>query len=280
MGKKRNEFYESGTSEKPAWKMPLIIAIIFSVMTVLDLLIRASDYLAFEALAASIAWIIFAVKKGSKETGSDTIGDWIRSNVESTRKAGPDSYANTRSHITPMSVTSSISPAPSPESYMENNTINIMDKASFSCDSSRVSFGDGRVVCHFLSGDAVIGYYEIDSVSADKTRVIVQAVYDKREIGNFEYVRDDWSCLIFLSNLGWYRVNNAYKKGTKPFTLLAAEMWIWKNSPYMTGIIEDMDTGEKIAEYKGDPIGAAAAFVCMYYEVSGCGKYHDFFWGA
>ncbi len=61
--------------------------------------------------------------------------------------------------------------------------------------------------------------------------------------------------------------------------MTAAEIFYNSDHKFDIQIIMDLQTSEVTAMYKGDPIGAAAAFVCMQHECSKCGKYHDFYCG-
>lgn len=58
--------------------------------------------------------------------------------------------------------------------------------------------------------------------------------------------------------------------------MIAAEIF-YNPDKFDVQIIIDNQSNEVVAMYKGDPIGAAAAFVCMQYECSRYGRCHDFY---
>ena len=65
--------------------------------------------------------------------------------------------------------------------------------------------------------------------------------------------------------------------GRKPLSMDVANIFYFPEQKSMQ-IILDNETNEVVAMYRGDPVGAAAAFICLQYECSSSGKCHDFFY--
>lgn len=151
------------------------------------------------------------------------------------------------------------------------NTIEMKDKSLFYSENmTKAKFEKGKVYCMAPNYNFYIGNYRIDG-----DRVYVDAK-DDREIGNIS-LNNEKPNLIFLSNLGWYKHMGLTDYSRKPLTLLVAE--IFNSNDNNVQIILDNKTNDVVAMYKGDSIGAAAAFVCMQYECSRSGKCHDFYYG-
>lgn len=116
------------------------------------------------------------------------------------------------------------------------------------------------------SDDFVIGRYEKTS---DKT----YDVYSDKNYLLGRITDNGSSGMIFLLRLGMLKKfeDLGFPKTTpKDLVYLCAESF--------PKIILDKETNNECAYYKGnDYIGAAAAFICMQYEVVSNTKYHNFF---
>lgn len=147
--------------------------------------------------------------------------------------------------------------------------IEMKDKSQFYLeDMTTVKFDDGKVYCVRNTETFYIGNYRIDG-----DHVFVGAK-DYREIGRVS-LNNGKPNLIWLSNLGWYQRSGLTYYNRKTLTLIVAEIYISDTNDIQ--IILDDQTNDVVAIYKGDPIGAAAAFICMQYECSCSGKCHDFY---
>lgn len=150
------------------------------------------------------------------------------------------------------------------------NTIEMKEKSLFYSENmTTAKFGNGKVYCISPNNNFHIGNYRIEG-----DHVYVGA-NDDREIGRVT-LDNGKPTLIFLSNVGWYKHIGLRYSDKKPLSLLAAEIF-YNPDQFDVQIIIDNQTNEVIALYKGDPIGAAAAFVCMQYECSRYGRYHEFY---
>lgn len=144
------------------------------------------------------------------------------------------------------------------------------------CTSDRLNkarFDNGTVYCISNYGsDFVIGYYEL---SPDGTSCTVQCEYDKGEIGRITPDNDSNSKFsIWLTRLGLEQryIHEGRRIPSSPYPSID-EVAI----AYSFGMIEDSKTHEKIAEFTGNCIEAAAAFVVLAYEVFSDTSYHEFY---
>ncbi len=153
-----------------------------------------------------------------------------------------------------------------------NSTQNILEmknKELFYSEMTSAKFENGKVYCLAPNNTFHIGNYRIEG-----DHVYVGA-NDDREIGSIALTNGIPS-LITLSNLGWYDHVGIKYDGKKPYSMIAAEIFYFPDK-FDSQIIIDNQSNEVVAIYKGDPIGAAAAFVCMQYECSRYGRCHDFY---
>lgn len=151
----------------------------------------------------------------------------------------------------------------------EENTIEIKDKSQFWLeDMTTAKFNNGKVYCVRNTDTYHIGNYRIDG---DHVHVSAK---DDREIGRVS-LNNGKPNLIWLSNVGWYERAGLKNYNIKPLTLIVAEIYILDTNDIQ--IILDDQTNDVVAIYKGDPVGAAAAFICLQYECSCSGKCHDFY---
>lgn len=151
-----------------------------------------------------------------------------------------------------------------------NNTLEIKDKTLFYSENmTKAKFENGKVYC--LAPDNIfhVGNYRIEG-----DHVYVGAK-DDREIGSVS-LSNGRPVLITLSNVGWYNTFGIEYDEKKPLFMIVAEIY-YNPDKFDVQIIIDNQTNEVVALYKGDPIGAAAAFVCMQYECSRYGRCHDFY---
>ena len=150
------------------------------------------------------------------------------------------------------------------------NIIEMKNKELFYSDNiTTAKFENGMVYCIAPNNPFHIGNYRIEG-----DHVYVGAE-DDREIGNVT-LNNGIPSLITLTNIGWYRSVGIPYDGRRPLSMVAAELFYFPGS-FDNQIIIDNQTSEVVATYKGDPIGAAAAFVCMQYECSRYGRCHDFY---
>ena len=126
-------------------------------------------------------------------------------------------------------------------------------------------YNDGKIYILYSSKPELMGYYNT------KNGQILVSYKDNREIGSVMMDNDGQPNLIYLSNFGWYEHMGLSYDRRKQLSFLAAEIFCGSN------IILDNETSEVVAEYNGDPIGAAAAFICVQYECASCGKYYKFY---
>lgn len=161
------------------------------------------------------------------------------------------------------------STTPSPQ--IEDNTIEFMDKNLFYNNTAIADYKDGNVYCKEGGNRYLIGHYKIE---VDK--VIVKAK-DGREIGVVA-LNNGIPNLIHLSNIGWYKHMGLSDYSQKPMSMLAAEIYFSEERRNQLQVILDISSSDTIAVYRGDPIGAASAFVCLLYECSQSGKYHQFYY--
>lgn len=139
------------------------------------------------------------------------------------------------------------------------------------------TFGNGEVYAVFRSGSALIGYYQ--KKSEDKILVTYK---DHYEIG-YIYLENEEPRDIWLSRMGILKrkqeqgFKNPFRDDKGSPCMLAAEMYSYPNEQYSFAPIQGENSREWIAKYTGDPIGAAAAFICMCYDVADSGECHDFF---
>ncbi len=138
---------------------------------------------------------------------------------------------------------------------------------------NKARFSNGTVYCISNFGsDFIIGYYEI---SPDGTSCTVQCEYDKGEIGRITPDNDSNSKFsIWLSRLGLERryIHEGRRVPESPYPSIDEVA-----NAYSFGSIEDSKTHETIAEFTGNCIEAAAAFVVLVYEVFSDTRYHDFY---
>lgn len=157
-----------------------------------------------------------------------------------------------------------------PKPVFPNNTLAMKDKSLFYSENmTSAKFGNGKVYCLAPNNTFHIGNYRIEG-----DHVYVGA-NDDREIGNIALTNGSPS-LIILSNIGWYKHVGIKYDEKKTFSMIAAEIF-YNPDKFDVQIIIDNQSNEVVAMYKGDPIGAAAAFVCMQYECSRYGRCHDFY---
>lgn len=246
---------------KPAWCIPLIIAIIFSILTVLDCIISSQKYLSFETKVAGVAWIVFVITlfveiigKGQRKKSDFKRNLYMKTDlVNKSNMIGVDTNI-VRGH------------------KMEENTIEIWDENAFSV-GRKASYENGQVFCHFYhTGPSLIGYYAIEEKRPD---VIVRNLRHN-VIGYINFYNGKPALLWFSKEeiARWRGIN----RGSGPLTMIAGEFYNFSKENG-TAYIQDHLTADVLAEYCGDPIGAGAAFICMYYEVSDSGEYHDFLRG-
>ena len=151
-----------------------------------------------------------------------------------------------------------------------NNTLEIQDKTLFYSENlTTARFENGKVYCLAPNNTFHIGNYRIEG-----DHVYVGA-NDDREIGRVS-LNNGSPSLICLSNVGWYNHVGVKYGGQKPLTMVAGEIY-YNPDKFDVQIIIDNQSNDVVAEYKGDPIGAAAAFICLLYECSNSGRYYDFF---
>lgn len=130
---------------------------------------------------------------------------------------------------------------------------------------------DGTVYCVANHGsDFVIGYYELNE---DKTACKVFCESDRREIGKVE--SDSPSNMAFAVTLNrlylWDRQREMGRRYNLP-SPISDEV-----GRAYSSFIEDVKTHQTIAEIEGSIIEAAAAFICLTYEVTTDTKYGQFF---
>lgn len=151
-----------------------------------------------------------------------------------------------------------------------NNTLEMKDKMLFYSENMTTArFENGKVYCLSPNNTFHIGNYRIEGDH------IYVGANDDREIGRVSLI-DGSPSLIFLSNLGWYNHVGIKYGGQKSLTMVAGEIF-YNPDKFDVQIIIDNQTNDVAALYKGDPIGAAAAFICMLYECSNSGKCYDFY---
>ena len=161
------------------------------------------------------------------------------------------------------------------ESFIPNSITCKVD-----CDEFVAVFEEGKV--YWLtnySPRSLIGYYTLEG-----SEWKVRCVLDKKEIASLK--EDGPSVYITLNRCGDLQ---RYKENLKQVysTEFATQCYneaakktnlCWRSLEVISGIIYDIDTGEVVATvYSKDNIGAAAAFVCLHYDVIMSGKYHEFF---
>lgn len=108
--------------------------------------------------------------------------------------------------------------------------------------------------------------------------------YEKNEEGKIIVWNDDHTCKIgeiheedreiWLTTLDSYikiKEIRPYVQMPSSFILPAAQ-WFGNN-------IADKDTRQTVASFQGDAVAAAAAFVCLTYEVLMYNKYYEYFHG-
>ncbi len=151
-----------------------------------------------------------------------------------------------------------------------DNTLEMQDKTLFYSENlTTARFKNGKVYCLDPNNTFHIGNYRIED-----DHVYVGA-NDDREIGRV-LLNNGIPSLIILSNAGWYKHVGVKYGGQKPLTMVVGEIFYNQNK-FDVQIIIDNQTNDVVALYKGDPIGAAAAFICLLYECSNSGRCFDFY---
>ena len=138
---------------------------------------------------------------------------------------------------------------------------NISDQ---SLSSARIE--NGIVFCRGYKDDFKIGSYETEA-NGDIT------VWDDEhnlKIGKI-YAGDN---TIYLTNSDLY----CHIKSFRPFAPAPAS-FVCEAAKWYGNSILDVQNGNVVANFQGDPIAAAAAFVCLTYEVLMYNKYYEFFHG-
>lgn len=129
--------------------------------------------------------------------------------------------------------------------------------------SARVE--NGEVYCLGLTPFKV-GCYEQDS---DNTFIVWNDQHTLK-IGRIN--SDNRTIFLMVGDL-WCQV-----KKTRPYAPTPQNL-IFDAASWFDNTIQDADTRQTIAQFTGDPVAAAAAFVCLTYEVLMYNKYYDFFHG-
>ena len=155
------------------------------------------------------------------------------------------------------SKTDSVSPLP--ENVVTYYTTNQWEK-SF----STAKVVDGTVHCIGYSSPFVVGSYEQETES---TFIVWNDGHTQR-IGQIDLANR--TIMLTISD-SWVHIKklNPYTPAPKRFTYLAAS---WYGNT-----ICDEETRQPVASFTGDPVAAAAAFVCLTYEVLTENKYYNFF---
>lgn len=138
---------------------------------------------------------------------------------------------------------------------------NISDQ-SFS--SARIE--NGIVFCRGYKDDFKVGSYETEA-NGDIT------VWDDKhnlKIGKI-YAGDN---TIYLTNSDLY----CHVKSFRPYAPAPAS-FVYEAAKWYGNSILDVQNQNVVANFQGDPIAAAAAFVCLTYEVLMHNKYYEFFHG-
>lgn len=124
---------------------------------------------------------------------------------------------------------------------------------------------NGEVYCLALNPFKV-GSYEQDG---DNTFTVWN---DKHTLKIGQINTDNRTIFLMVGDL-WCQVKRSrpYAPTPKNFVYEAAS-WFGNN-------IQDAGTKQTVAQFTGDSVAAAAAFVCLTYEVLMYNKYYDFFHG-
>lgn len=129
---------------------------------------------------------------------------------------------------------------------------------------STFQFENGAVYCKFGSaGKTPIGYYQPNESNPDSFDVL--SVQDRMLIGNV-----DRCGILSLSRMGQYM----QRKRTK---FPDPSMYTLEFRGDRHGEIFEFDTREVTCTFSGDPIGAAAAFICASFEVHTYTKHSKFY---
>ncbi len=129
---------------------------------------------------------------------------------------------------------------------------------------STFQFEKGVVYCNFSSsGKTAIGYYQPHESNPDRFDVL--SVQDRMLIGEVDRCR-----ILSLSRQGQYQRG---KRTKFPNTLTYSLEFFGDRY----GEIFEIDTREVVCTFSGDPIGAAAAFICASFEVHSYTKYSEFY---
>lgn len=133
-----------------------------------------------------------------------------------------------------------------------------------SLSSARVT--NGIVYCRGYKDDFKIGSYEIEAngditVWDDKHELKIGKIY----AGNNT---------IYLTNSDLY----CHVKSSRPYAPAPAS-FVYEAAKWYGNSILDAQNRNVVASFQGDPVAAAAAFVCLTYEVLMYNKYYEFFHG-
>ncbi len=247
------------------WKPPLIIACIFTILTIADLLYgRSAEWLSFEIIGMIISWLVFFVNmimNNSVDFGDERKQ---KKSFGMEYKRASDYFDNNfRRENRPT---------------MAHDTIEIWDKSAFPVGNTAY-FNNGQVFCNFkYTEPGLIGYYAVED---DRPGRVTVRDKNKYVIGVID-IRNGNPSLIWLSREGHFKRKRDMGFNSRimgDMVLLAGEFYNLPKDANGMAYIQDNSTADVLAEYCGDSIGAGAAFICMYYEVSSNGKLHEFYYG-
>lgn len=162
--------------------------------------------------------------------------------------------------------TASISSGTNKSSAPHINSLQYLTQNSSEQSFSSARVENGIVYCRGYKVDFKIGSYETEA-NGDIT------VWDDEhnlEIGRI-YAGDN---SIYLTNSDLY----CHVKSFRPYAP-APKSFVYEAAKWYGNVILDAENRNVVANFQGDPIAAAAAFVCLTYEVLMYNKYYEFFHG-